>query len=125
MKCGIDIIHHNRIEKLTERKGPDYLSKIWTAQEIKDCSRKDGSLRYDSLAARFAAKEAVSKAFGTGFGRDGVRLDEIEILENSIGAPYVVLHGTTEEFFKSSGFCEIEISLSHDQDLSTAICIIQ
>jgi holo-[acyl-carrier protein] synthase len=125
MKCGIDIIHHDRIEKLAERKGQEYLSKIWTASELKDCTRKDGSLRYDSLAARFAAKEAVSKAFGTGFGRDGVRLDEIEILENSVGAPYVVLHGTTEEFFKSSGFVEIEISLSHDRDLSTAICIIQ
>ena len=125
MKCGIDIIHHNRIEKLAERKGQDYLSKIWTAGEIKDCTRKDGSLRYDSLAARFAAKEAVCKAFGTGFGRDGVRLDEIEILENAMGAPYVMLHGTTEEFFKDSDFHEIEISLSHDQDLSTAICIIQ
>ncbi len=124
MKCGIDLIHWNRIEALATRRGTGYLSKIWTAQEISDCTRTDGSFRYDSLAARFAAKEAVSKAFGTGFGREGVRLEEIEILENSMGAPYVVLHGETEAFFKRSGYEKIEVSLSHDQDISIAMCVI-
>ena len=124
MKCGIDLIHRSRIEDLASRRGTEYLSKIWTAQEIFDCTRKDGSLRYESLAARFAAKEAVSKAFGTGFGREGVRLEEIEILENPLGAPYVALHGTTETFFKNSGYDKIEISLSHDQDVCIAMCVI-
>lgn len=125
MKCGIDLIHCNRIEDLVERRGTEYLSKIWTEKEISDCTRKDGSLKYESLAARYAAKEAVSKAFGTGIGRSGVRLEEIEILENSMGAPHVVLHGTTKIFSKKNGFEEIEISLSHDQDVSIAMCVIK
>lgn len=125
MKCGIDLIHPSRIENLVTRRGGAYLSKIWTAQEIKDCTRSDGTFRFDSLAARFAAKEAVSKAFGTGFGRDGVRLDEIEILENAAGAPYVVLHGTTRAFYERNGYRQLEISLSHDLDTSIAMCILQ
>ncbi len=125
MKCGLDIIHHSRIESLASRRGTDYLTKIWTAREIADCTKADGTLRFDSLAARFAAKEAVSKAFGTGIYREGIRPDEIEILENPLGAPYVVLHGAAETYFNQNGFQEIEISLSHDGDLAAAVCVIQ
>lgn len=125
MKCGIDLIHTGRIEDLVKRRGETYLSKIWTPQEIRDCTRSDGTYRFDSLAARFAAKEAVSKAFGTGFGRNGVRLDEIEIQENAAGAPHVVLHGTTQAFYQENGYRQIEISLSHDLDISIAMCILQ
>lgn len=125
MKCGIDLIHWNRIEDLVARRGTEYLSKIWTEHEIRDCTRKDGSLNFASLAARYAAKEAVSKAFGTGFGRSGVRLEEIEIIENSLGAPRVVLHGTTKIFSRKNGYEEIEVSLSHDQDVSIAMCVIK
>jgi len=125
VKCGIDLIHQNRIEDLVTRRGVEYLSKIWTRQEIDDCTRKDKTLKYESLAARYAAKEAVSKAFGTGFGREGVRLDEIEILENALGAPYVVLHGTTRTFYKNNGYQQIEVSLSHDKDISIAMCVLK
>ncbi len=125
MKCGIDLIHNKRIEDLAVRRGAAYLSKIWTAQEILSCTKPDGSLRYDSLAVRYAAKEAVSKAFGTGFGRKGVRLEEIEIVEDDMGAPHVELHGTTKAFYQSCGYHEIEVSLSHDQDLSIAMCVVQ
>ncbi len=124
MRCGIDLIHQERIEDLVTRRGVDYLSKIWTTKEIFSCTHKDGTLKFDSLAARYAAKEAVSKAFGTGFGRKGVRLEEIEILDNHLGAPYVVLHGTTKEFFKEQGFVEIQVSLSHDKNVSIAMCIL-
>lgn len=125
MKCGIDLIHHKRIEELAARRGTAYLTKIWTAQEICSCTKPDGTLRYDSLAARYAAKEAVCKAFGTGFGRKGVRIEEIEIVEDDLGAPHVELHGTTKAFYQNSGYREIEVSLSHDMDISIAMCVIQ
>jgi holo-[acyl-carrier protein] synthase len=124
VRCGIDLIHQDRIEDLVNRRGVEYLSKIWSTQEIADCTRTDGTLRYESLAARFAAKEAVSKAFGTGFGREGVRLEEIEIREDANGAPYVELHGSTKAFFKKRGFVQIEVSLSHDREVSIAMCVI-
>lgn len=124
MKCGIDIIHQERVEDLVTRRGPDYLTRIWSRQEVLDCTRKDGSLKYDSLAARYAAKEAVSKAFGTGFGREGVHLDEIEIHINVYGAPFVILHGTTLEFYQKHGMKEISVSLSHHDGVAVAMCII-
>ncbi|MHB1485668.1 MAG: holo-ACP synthase [Saccharofermentanales bacterium] len=124
MKCGIDIINENRIKDLISRRGTGNLTKIWTLAEIRDCTETDGSLRYSSLAARYAAKEAVCKAFGTGFGRHGVRLDEIETLQDALGAPYIKIYGTTEIFFKERGFCEISVSLSHDSDICIAMCIV-
>jgi len=124
VRCGIDIVNQNRIRDLISRRGTDYLTKIWTSNEIRDCTNTDGSLRYDSLAARYAAKEAICKAFGTGFGREGVRINEIEILRDEYGAPYVITHGTTDLFFKNKEYREIGISLSHDKDICIAMCVI-
>lgn len=124
MKCGIDIINNNRIRMLVDRRGTGYLSKIWTANEVGYCTRTDGTLQYESLAARYAAKEAVGKAFGTGLLRSGIRLEEIEILNDRHGAPYVVLHGATKDFYIQQEFQGIEISLSHDGDNSVAMCIL-
>lgn len=124
MKCGIDIVNENRIKDLISRRGTAYLNKIWTLAEIGDCTGSDGSLRYDSLAVRYAAKEAVCKALGTGLGRHGVRLDEIETLRDPLGAPYIKMYGTTEIFFKERGYTEISLSLSHDSDICIAMCVI-
>lgn len=124
LKCGIDIVSLDRIAKLLERRGTGNLSRIWTASEINDCTRSDGSVRVDSLAGRYAAKEAVSKAFGTGFGRDGVNFEEIEIQKGKYGAPFIVLYGTTKEFFEKSNYAEISISLSHTEDTAVAMCVI-
>lgn len=124
MKCGIDIINQNRIKDLISRRGTGYLTKIWTSKEIDDCTHTDGTLKYNSLAVRYAAKEAVCKAFGTGFGRKGVRLSEIEILREPNGEPYVVMHGTTGVYFEDHKFREISISLSHDNDICIALCVV-
>lgn len=124
MKCGIDLVQVDRIEDLVARRGSEYLSRIWSQQEIIDCTQKDGYFKFDSLAARYAAKEAVSKALGTGFGRMGVRIDEIEVHVDVYGSPFVLLHGTTKEYFEKQKFKEISISLSHEKDLSIAMCVI-
>lgn len=124
MKCGIDIISVKRIARLLERRGEDNLTGIWTEKEISDCRNKNGSLKTTSLAARFAAKEAVTKAFGTGFLREGIYLNDIEIQKNASGEPFIVLYASSKDFFEKSGFKEISVSLSHDVDNAIAMCVI-
>jgi len=124
LKCGIDIIIIDRIEKMVERRGKDNLNRIWTNAEITDCTRSDGSIKFESLAARYAAKEAVSKAFGTGFGRHNVSYDEIVILKDKLGAPYITLSGLTKEYYTKQEFKNISVSLSHDGAYATAMCVI-
>ncbi len=125
MKCGIDIVSIKRIQELVERRGSEKLSRIWTKSEIESATGKDGTLNIPSLAGKYAVKEAVSKAFGTGFGRCGVNFIEIEVKKGKFGEPQVILHGTTKEYYDSKGCEGICVSISHEGDIATAICIIQ
>lgn len=124
LKCGVDVVSVKRIEKLLSRRGRKNLGKIWTPAEIKDCTENDGSLKISSLAARFAAKEAVSKAFGTGFNSCGVNLCEIEIRNRESGEPFVTLYKTTKEYYKKNNFTGISVSLSHESDMAVAMCVL-
>lgn len=124
MKCGIDIVSVKRIEDLVIRRGGKKLCRIWTENEIKDCTKNDGSFDYQSLAGRYAVKEAVSKAFGTGFGRCGVNAEEIEVIKDSMGKPVIELHGTTKIYYENKGYNEISVSLSHEGDIATAVCVL-
>lgn len=124
MKCGIDIVDRIRVEKLVGRHERDKLIKIWTADELSESTDSKGRLKIDSLAARFACKEAVAKAIGTGFGKSGVSAGEIEILKNSLGEPFVILHGQTKAYFEQCGFHSIAVSLTHTDDVAAAVCII-
>jgi holo-[acyl-carrier protein] synthase len=124
LKCGIDIVSISRIGKLIQRRGETGLAAIWTQREIKDCKTKDGTLNISSLAARYAAKEAVAKAFGTGFLRHGIRPGDIEIQRNDSGEPCVVLYSASRSYFEQGGYNEIAVSLSHDADTATAMCVI-
>lgn len=124
MKCGIDIIDIKRVKSLVDRHELTSLNRIWTSNELKSSITQNGIIKYDSLAAKFACKEAVSKALGTGFGKTGVHADQIEILKNELGQPYVVLYGSTKKFFEKSGYKSIEVSLTHTAEVSAAICII-
>jgi len=124
VKCGIDVVSIRRIQELVDRRGVEKLSRIWTKAEIDSATRKDGTLNVPSLAGKYAAKEAVSKAFGTGFGRSGVNFIEIEVQKGKFGEPQVILHGTTKEYYNSKGYAEICVSISHQDDIATAICVI-
>lgn len=119
--CGTDIIEINRI-KNTIGKTPSFLNRIYTKQEQEYCFDKKGG-RFHSLAARFAAKEAVSKALGTGMGANA-RPIEIEVVNNSAGKPYIVLKGATEKYFKSISAENIDISLSHGRNYAVAFAVI-
>ena len=121
--CGVDIIEIGRIEKSFETGGCGFRDRVFTKSEIEYCeSRK--TVKFESYAARFAAKEAVSKAFGTGIGG---RIDwkDIEVLNDDSGKPYVVLSGKAKQLFEEiKGTC-ISLSISHCKEYAVAHAVIE
>ena len=119
---GIDIIEIERIKDSIESSGKIFVSKIFTENEINYCELRKQS-KYQSYAVRFAAKEAVVKALGTGFS-NGVEFKNIEILNNEQLKPYVVLHGRAKEVFCDIKGEKISISLSHCKTYAIANAVI-
>lgn len=115
-QVGIDIVEIDRIAQSVERFGCRFLERIYTPAEQAYCGR-----RTSRLAGRFAAKEAVSKALGTGIRR--IHWRNIEILPNEAGAPQVSLHGRARQRFESKGLRFLEVSISHSRDNAIAIAI--
>jgi holo-[acyl-carrier protein] synthase len=122
-ECGVDIVEVDRIKDSIEKYGESFLKKVFTDKEVEYCESRKVS-KYQSYAARFAAKEAVSKAFGTGIGAD-VSLNEIEIAKDEKGKPYVILSGNAKEFFRKMKGEKISISLSHTRQNAIAYVIIE
>lgn len=120
--CGVDMVEIQRIKDSIDRYGDTFIQKVFTPGEINYCeSRKNG--KFESYAARFAAKEAVSKALGTGFAR-GVSLKGIELTTTGGGKPEVILHGSTKERFLLMGGASMDISLTHSRHYATAFAVI-
>jgi holo-[acyl-carrier protein] synthase len=114
MHCiGIDIVEITRLEKAIARWGENFLQRVYTDSELR-LYRKHRS----SLAARFAAKEAVIKALGKTTA--GVRLREIEILSEPSGRPVVNLYGKAQSQAKELGVNELAITLSHSREYAVA-----
>lgn len=113
---GTDIIEIDRIKKTISNSS--FLSKVYTEKEIMLFKAKP-----QSLAGNFAAKEAVVKAFGTGF--KGISPNEIEILRNKDGKPYVSLYGSALEFKEKNKLSAIHISISHNKTAATAFVVIE
>jgi holo-[acyl-carrier protein] synthase len=113
---GTDIVEIARLEKARRRWGAHFLNRIYTAAEIRLCAG-----RAESLAARFAGKEAVMKALG-GQG-NGLNWKEIEILALPSGKPVVELSGETLGQSRALGIDHFEISLSHAGGLAVAFVI--
>jgi holo-[acyl-carrier protein] synthase len=111
----------SRIKKSVQNS-TSFKNRVYTVAEQEYClSRKAG--QFQSLAARFAAKEAVSKALGTGIGESAELLD-IEICNDSLGKPLVVLRGKALKTFKDKHGEGIEISLSHSHDYAVAFAVL-
>ena len=117
---GRDIIHIPRVARAIET--PRFLERVYTEAERTYASSR-GKGMAASLAARFAGKEAVMKAFGTGL-RDG-RMTEIEILSDALGAPVVHLRGHFAALAAQMGADRVWITLSHERDYATAYCILE
>lgn len=114
---GVDIVETERIGAAITRHGERFLARVFLKAEQQYCAKMTGSERF--YAARFAAKEAVSKAFGTGIGADLGWLD-IEVCRKPSGAPFIVFHGRGAETARRLGIQEIHISLSHSDHYAIA-----
>lgn len=118
---GVDIVETARIESSIEKLGDRFLNRVFTQDEIAFCSAAKFPARHYS--ARFAAKEAVSKAFGTGIG-GSMGWREIEVCRGTAGSPSIRLHGAAEEFAVRMGVSEILISLSHADHYAVANALV-
>ncbi len=119
---GVDIIEVERIRAAVERFGERFLNRILRPEEIAYCrSHRDPG---PFLAARFAAKEAISKAFGTGIGAELGWLD-IEVRRKDSGEPFVVLHDRGGDLFVARGASRIHLTLSHTGKYAAAVAILE
>jgi holo-[acyl-carrier protein] synthase len=119
---GIDIIEVSRIAASYEKFGERFLHRILHAGEISYCLTHKTPAPF--LAARFAAKEAISKAFGTGIGAQ-LGWQDMEIGRKKSGEPFVILHGNGQRLLKERNARVVLISLSHTQAHATAVAILE
>jgi holo-[acyl-carrier protein] synthase len=117
LRCGIDMIEHERVEAGIQRLGERFLNRFFTAGEREDCDDKP-----HRLAARLAAKEAVSKALGTGIG--DVSWKEIEIrVNNPRKRPVLILHGAAAQLAQEMGLTQWDVSLTHSKEYAAAMAV--
>ena len=119
---GIDIIEVSRIQSSHEKFGERFLKRILHPNEIAYCLSHKAPGPF--LAVRFAAKEAISKAFGTGIGAQ-LSWQDMEVGRRESGEPFVILHGNGEKLLAERGARVVLISLSHTQQHATAVAILE
>ncbi len=115
---GIDMVEVGRIKKALNRWGERFLRRVFTSEEKNYCQRK--AFPEQSFAARFAAKEAVLKAIGTGLS-GGIRWRDVEIINDPKGKPEVRLG---ERIIQRIGNKKILLSISHTKELAMAFAIL-
>jgi holo-[acyl-carrier protein] synthase len=118
---GIDIIEIDRVKEAVEKYGESFLKKVYTEKEINYCCKRK-NYRIPELAVRFAAKEAYSKAIGTGiagFGRNnhGIKWTEVEVINDPHGKPLLS--------FKGKIMGKAHVSLSHSRDFAVASVYVE
>ncbi len=118
---GIDLVEIDRVRQGHAKHGEAFLQKIFTADELTLCRTQADP--YPSLAARFAAKEALSKAFGTGLGAE-FSLQSLSVLRGDQGEPLPVLDAQAQSLLAKSGATRVLISLTHTEHLAQAIVLL-
>lgn len=119
---GIDVMAPERIAGIIERHGERFLERTFTPDEIAYCRERKRATEH--FAARWAAKEAVAKAFGTGFDRD-VGWKNIEIIKEDSGAVSVRLHGKLRTLADKQGVSRIHLSVSHVETTTVAMVVLE
>jgi holo-[acyl-carrier protein] synthase len=117
---GTDIVECLRIAQMIERHGELFIGRVYTQQEIQYCqSRKQATQHF---AGRWAAKEAVLKALGTGWRR-GISWRDVEIRNERSGSPVVTLYGGARDYMEQAGITQVMISISHCRSHATAYAL--
>lgn len=119
---GIDTVDITRFERFVRENNLPLLERLFTGGEHEYCrARKQSAQHY---ALRFAAKEAFLKAVGTGL-RDGLSWKDMEVVNDHLGKPDLVLHGRASEVFSSLGLSRCFLSLSHDGNAAVAVVVLE
>ncbi len=119
---GIDLVEVERIRDSIERLGDVWSQRIFTQAERAYCDQQyDPAIHY---SARFAAKEAVAKALGTGIGKHAA-LQDLEVVHDANGAPKMLLHGDAKDFAKANGIAHVHISLTHTKGHAVANAVAE
>ena len=119
---GIDLVEIARIQHSVDRYGQRFLDRVYTESEQAYCLRKKNSA--ESLAARFAAKEAAAKALGTGISH-GVSWREIEVVRAPSGEPSLLFHGRAAQVAALRGVRHTALSLTHSAGLAAASVVLE
>ncbi len=116
---GIDLVEIDRIRKSIEKYGKRFKDRIFTKSEQEFCEGRDGNL--EAYAARFASKEAFSKALGTGL-RGAISWQDIYVIDDEKSKPKMEITGRAKIFLKDR---KIYLSISHTEKYATAVVIIE
>lgn len=119
---GIDLVDAHRIENAWKRFGRRFLDRVLLPDEAAYCLSHKNPVPY--IAARFAAKEAISKAFGSGIGVS-LGWHDMEVRHMESGAPYVVMHGKGQDLFTRLNANVLHLSLTHTATNSAAVAILE
>ncbi len=117
---GVDVVHVSRIERWM--RVPGLVERFFHPDEI-SASLRRGHAAALALAARFAAKEAFGKALGTGLA--GIRLRDIQVVNNHNGKPCMYLHDTAQSVYARSGAKLIHLSLTHERENAIAMVVLE
>jgi len=120
-QVGVDVVEVERLRMQMERT-PVFAERIFTSSERAYCERRNRG-RMAHYAARFAAKEAVFKAFGTGW-RGELRWTDVEVVPDALGAPRLRLRGAARRIAEGAGVTGASLSLSHSRDIAVAFVLL-
>lgn len=118
---GVDVVENARIQKSMDDLGDSFLNRVFTEKERLYCDAMKYAARH--YAARFAAKEAISKAFGIGIG-ENLHWKDMEILRRETGEPFAILYGRGKEYAKLKNINKIMISLTHTDHYAAANAVV-
>ncbi len=114
--AGVDRVELDEFRRIVDAGGEQFLATVYTAQELNHCN-----YRIEKLATRFAAKEATTKALGTGIR--GIGLQEIEVVTSPVGQPQIQLQGRARSRADDLGICWIAVSLTHTSVAAEAFVV--
>ncbi|MEE8359997.1 MAG: holo-ACP synthase [Candidatus Omnitrophota bacterium] len=121
MGSGIDIVEVKRIKRAVEKWGDSFLKKVFTDRELDYANSK--RFAYQHLAARFATKEAVLKAFGGGWSRT-LPWKDVEVVNDKNGKPEIIVHGEAKKVYNKRKIERILVSMSHTKEHAIANAIL-